>query len=88
MRSEEAGGKKDAQHWPRNSQYQKEDDIDMVNINSINFNSTYSVITANLKTSSNQAIIVKPYKVDTGGDGNIKTLHVYNKLFPRAIKNN
>ena len=33
-------------------QYQKEDDIDMVNINSINFNSKHSVIKATLQTSS------------------------------------
>ena len=60
-------------------QYQKEDDINMVNIKSIHFNSKHSVIKANLKTSSNQAIIVKLYKVHTGSNRNIIPLHICNK---------
>ena len=27
-----------------------------------------------------------PYKVDTGSDGNIISLHLYKKMFPRATK--
>ena len=65
-------------------QYQKKDDIDVDNISSINFNSKCSVITANLKTSSNQDTIVAFYTVDIGIDGNIMPLHIYKKLFPRA----
>ena len=57
-------------------QYQKEDDIDMVNINSINCNSKCSVITVNFKTSSNQAKVIVLYKVGTGSDGNIIPLHI------------
>ena len=64
-------------------QYQKETDIDTVNINSVNFNSKCSVITSNLKTSSDQARVIIPYKVDIGSDGNIIPLH---NLFPRATK--
>ena len=26
--------------------------------------------------------IIVPYKVDTGSDGNIMSLHIYQKLFP------
>ena len=60
-------------------QYQKEDDTDMVHINAINFNSKCSVITANFKISSNQAILAIPYKVDTGCKGNIMPLHISKK---------
>ena len=67
-------------------QYQREDDIYMVNINSINVNSKLSVITANLKTSSNQAIIVIPHNVDICSDENIMCLHNDKKLFSRASK--
>ena len=68
--------------------HEEEDNIDMVNINSIIFNSKWLVITANLKTSSNQVSILVPYKVDTGSDGNIMPLHLYKRLFPSATKNN
>ena len=43
----------------------EEDHIDMVDINLIIFNSKWSVITVNLKTSSNQVSVVISYKVDT-----------------------
>ena len=57
-------------------QYQKEDDVDMVNINPINFTSKHTVITANLKTSD-QARVIVLYKVDIGSDRNIMSLHIY-----------
>ena len=60
--------------------------IDTVNIHSINFNSKHSVVAANLKTSSNQARITVPHKVDTGSNGNIMPLYLYKKVFPRATK--
>ena len=43
-------------------QYHKEDHIDTININSTTFNGKYSVITPNLKTSSNQVWLIVPYK--------------------------
>ena len=59
----------------------------MVNINSINFNSKYSIIAANVKeTSSGQDRIIVPYKVDTDSDGNIMPLHIYQKIFTGATK--
>ena len=69
-------------------QYQKESDTDVDNINSINFNSKLSLITANLKTSSNQAIIVIAYQVDMGSDGNIMPLHIYKTYSLGLQKNN
>ena len=53
-------------------------------MNSIIFNSKQSVITANVKSLSNQVSIIVPDKVDTGSDGNIIPLHLYKRLFPRA----
>ena len=67
---------------------QEEVKIDMVNVNSISFNSKCSIITANSKTSSNQARTTVLYKVDTGSEGNLMPLHIYKKLFPRATKEN
>ena len=60
------------------------DHIDTVNINLITLNSKWLAITANLKMSSNQVSVVISYKVDKGSDGNMKPLHLYKKLFPRA----
>ena len=61
----------------------KENNIDLVNINSIHFNKNCSVITAKLKTSAGINNVRESYKVDTGSDGNIMPLHIYKKLFPR-----
>ena len=47
---------------------EKENHIDTVNINSINFNTNHSVITAKSKTLSNKVVITVPYKIDTGSD--------------------
>ena len=69
-------------------QYQKEDDFDRVNINSINCNSQHSVVAANLKTSSNQAIIEMLNKVDKGSDGNIMSLHIYKKKYSLGPQKN
>ena len=60
----------------------EEDHIDMVNINSIIFNSKWLAITANPKILSSQVSIKIPYKVDKSSDGNIMPLHLYKKLFP------
>ena len=49
----------------------------MVNINSVNFNSYHFTTTANLKTSSNKAAIMVPYKVDMGSDGNIMPFNIF-----------
>ena len=46
----------------------KEDHIDTVNINFINFNSKHLLITEKLKASLNQVKVVVTYKVHTGSD--------------------
>ena len=65
---------------------EEEDQIDMASTNYISFNSKHFIITANLKTSSNQVKIIMPYKVDMGSEGTIIPLHIYKKLFSRATK--
>ena len=62
-----------------------ENSINLVSINSIQFNKNCSVITTNLKTKAGQNNIIVPYKVDEGSDGNIMPLQVYKKLFPEVI---
>ena len=59
--------------------------IETVHINSINFNTIHSIIAANLKTS-HKVIITVQYKVDIGSNGNIMSLYINKKLFPRATK--
>ena len=44
------------------------------------------MILAKLKTSTKQARIVVPYKVDTGCDGNIMPLNIFKKLFPNTTE--
>ena len=75
-------------HIRQEADQEKEKHIDMVNINSINFNTNHSIIKANPQTSSNKLVITVPYKVDTGSDGYIITLHIYKKLFSRETKEN
>ena len=63
----------------------EENSIDLVNINSVHFNKSHFVITANLKTSVGPNNAMVPYKVDTGGNCNIMPLHIYKILFPKII---
>ena len=42
---------------------EQENDVEMVNVNSIRFNTNHSTIIANLNTSLNKVAITVPYKV-------------------------
>ena len=68
----------------RETVHEQEPCIGMVNINSFSFNSNHSAIMAILKTPSNKATIVVPYKVDMGSDRNIMPFNIFTKLFPRT----
>ena len=61
----------------------EENSIDLVNINSINFNKNHSVITVRLKTSAGINNVLVPNKVDTSSNGNIMLLHICKTLFPK-----
>ena len=67
--------------------HRQEPCIEMVNIHSVSFNSNHSAIIANLKTSSNKATIVVPYKVHIGSDGNIMPFNIFTELFHSATAN-
>ena len=84
------GGRCTTIHDPKQEtdQHHKVDHIDMVNINSVNFNNKSLVITENIKTSSNQVSIIVPYNVDTSSNGNIMPLQIYKKHFPGQQMNN
>ena len=66
--------------------HEKEPGIKMVNINLITFNSNHSMIVAKLETSSKQATMMGPYKVDTGSSGNIMTLNIFKTIFPSTTE--
>ena len=66
----------------------REINIESVSINSIQFHKNHSVITAKLKKSAGQSNILVPYKIDTGSDGNIMSLHVYKNYFLRQQMSN
>ena len=68
------------------NQDEAEEDIEMVSIDSIQFNKNHSVLTANLKMAAGHNKIVVAYKMDTGSNGNIMPFHVYKKLFPNKTK--
>ena len=57
------------------------ENIELVSINSIQFNKNHSVLTAKFKMSAGQSNIKVPYKIDTGSNGNKMSLHVYKTLF-------
>ena len=70
-------------------QYQDEDEIEKVNINSIyidsiTLNIKCLVITASLNTSSSQAKLVASYKIDSGTYSNKRHFRIFKKLYPRS----
>ena len=72
-------------------QHQDKDNIDKVKMYSININfmicnSKQLIITANSNTSSIQATLVVPYKVDLDSNGKIMLFHIFLKLYPRSKK--
>ena len=60
-----------------------EDDLETVNINSVCFNKSCSMLTAKLKMSIDNNNMVILYKIDTGSDRNIMPWCIFNKLFPK-----
>ena len=58
--------------------------IDMVSIYFITFNSKEIVMVAKLKTSSSQNCTMIPYKINTGSDVNLMPIHRFKFVFPRV----
>ena len=57
------------------------EDIETVSVNSVQFNINQSVLTATLKTLMSQNSIAIPYKIDTGSNGNIMSIHIFKNCF-------
>ena len=62
------------------TQQYTEDNLETVSINSVCFNKSCSMLTANLKTSVDNNNMVISYKIDTGTDGNIMPWYIFKKL--------
>ena len=59
------------------------EDIELMSINSLQFNRKHSILNAKLKTSAGQNNIIVPYKIDTGSDSKIIPEHVFKNCFQR-----
>ena len=65
---------------------EQESGIEMVNINSMSFTSNHSTLLSKLKTSSKQATMTVPYKINMGCGGNIMPFNIFKKLFPNTTE--
>ena len=68
------------------SQEYREDEIEMVSINSVYMNKNWLMLTAKLEMCTGDNKITIPYKIDTGSDGNIMHWYIFKKLFPRVTE--
>ena len=68
------------------SQEYKENDTEMVSINSVCMNKNLMMLTAKLDmyTGNNNMIIL--YKIDIGNDGNIMPWYIFKKLLPKVTE--
>ena len=63
-----------------------DEDVELVSINSVQFNKNCSVLTAKSKTSASQNSVIVLYKIDTDSNGNIKPEHIFKKVFLEVMK--
>ena len=64
----------------------KEDNIEMVVINSVCMNKSQSMLTAKLHVYTGDNNVIIPYKIDTGSDGNIMPWYIFKKWFARVTE--
>ena len=57
------------------------EDIESVSINSLHLNRKWSLITAHLEMQLGKTALEIPYKIDTGSEGNLMPLYIFQKLF-------
>ena len=57
--------------------------IELVSINSLQFNKNCSVLTAKLKTPAGKNNKIVSYKIDTDSNGNIMPEHMFKNCFQR-----
>ena len=58
------------------------EDIEMVSVNSVQFDINQSVVTTTLKTLVGQNSITIPYKIEMGSNSNKMPIHIFKKHFP------
>ena len=58
----------------------KEDDIEMVSINSVCMNKNRSMLTAKFDTCVGNNNVIIPYKIDTASDDNIIPWYIFKKI--------
>ena len=64
----------------------QEEDIEIVSINSVYINRKQSSIMAKLEMQAGKVALEIPYKIDTGSEGNIIPLYIFQKLFANIGK--
>ena len=57
------------------------ENTEVVSINSLYINRTRSLIMAKLERQAGKTVLEIPYKIDTGSEGNIMLLYIFQKLF-------
>ena len=62
------------------------EDTDIVSINSLYINRKLSSIMAKLEMQADKTALEIPYKIDTGSEGNIMPLYIFQKLFASISK--
>ena len=68
------------------SQQYKEDNIEMVSINSVCTNKNQLMLTTKVDTCVGNNDVIIPYKIDTGSDSSIMPWYIFKKLFPRVME--
>ena len=62
------------------------EDIEIVSINSLYINRKWSSIMVKLEMQAGKTALEIPYKIDTGNEGNIMPLYIFQKLFANINK--
>ena len=68
------------------SEEYREDEIEMVSINSVYMNKNQLMLTVKLEMHTGNNKIAIPYKIDTGSDGNIMPWYIFKKMFQRVTE--
>ena len=59
------------------------EDIETISISSLYLNRKWSLIMANLEMQACETALEIPYKIDTGSEGNLMPLYIFQKLFKK-----
>ena len=62
------------------------EDMEIMSINSLYLNRKWSLIMANLEMQVGETALEIPYKINTGSEGNLMPLYIFQKLFQNMSK--